>query len=137
MEYNIPAFSTEQVEAAKAKFGSKCLKVLEVFVDGGLQEDHYLSKPKAKDVEKKDGEAEQPAEEPVLFLIKKPSPALVYLLSSKEMENQIEKSSSAMISNCVLAGDADLLNNDASVFTELVERISGLTKSAKSSLKKV
>ena len=42
-----------------------------------------------------------------------------------------------MISNCVLAGDEDLLNNDASVFTELVEKIGSLTKSARSSLKKV
>ena len=53
------------------------------------------------------------------------------------MENQIEKSSTAMITNCVLAGDAELLNYDASVFTELVEQIGGLTKSAKSSLKNV
>ena len=42
-----------------------------------------------------------------------------------------------MISNCVLAGDEDLLNNDASVFTEIVEKIGSLTKSARSSLKKV
>ena len=46
MEYNIPAFSAEQVEAAKAKYGSKCLKVLKVYVDGGLEIDHYLSEPK-------------------------------------------------------------------------------------------
>lgn len=130
MEYNIPAFSTEQVEAAKARFGSKCLKVVEVLVDGGLEEEHYLTQ---------DGEKSEVVEKelPVPFLIKKPSPALVYLLSSKEFEDNIEKSSSAMISNCVLAGDADLLNNDAAVFTTLVEKISGLTKSAKSSLKKV
>lgn len=111
MKFSIPAFSTEQVEAAKAQFGAKCLKILEVFPD----EDS----------------------EPVEFLIKKPSPSLVYLLSSKEMENNIEKSSSAMITNCVIAGDEDLLNNDASVFTELVEKIGSLTKSARSSLKKV
>jgi hypothetical protein len=48
-----------------------------------------------------------------------------------------EGSSNAMIANCVLAGDSDLLNNDASVFTELVEKIGSLTKSARSSLKKV
>ena len=112
MNYNIPAFSTEQVEAAKAKYSSKCLKILEVFPDDDT-------------------------EEPNQYLIKKPSPSLVYLLSSKEFENNIEKSSSAMISNCVLAGDAELLENDASVFTELVEQIGSLTKSARSSLKKV
>ena len=58
-------------------------------------------------------------------------------LSSKEFDNNIEKSSNAMIANCVLAGDQELLNNDASVFTELVEKIGSLTKSARSSLKKV
>lgn len=120
MKFNIPAFSTEQVEAAKAKYGSKCLKIVNVFVDGNLEE--------SQDVQE---------EEPVPFLIKRPSPALVYLLSSKEMENNIEKSSSAMIANCVLAGDAELLENDASAFTELVEVIGSLTKSARSSLKKV
>lgn len=112
MKHTIPAFSSEQVEASKAQYGVKCLKILEVFPD----EDY---------------------KKPVEFLIKKPSPALVYLLSSKEMENNIEKSSAAMISNCVLAGDEDLLNNDASVFTEIVEKIGSLTKSARSSLKKV
>lgn len=122
MKYNIPAFSTEQVEAAKAKYGSKCLKILEVFVDGNLESE---------------GDVSESAEEPVLFLVKKPSPSLVYLLSSKEFEDNIEKSSSAMVTNCVLAGDAELLENDASVFTELVEQIGGLTKSARSRLKKV
>lgn len=112
MNYNIPAFSTEQVEAAKARYGSKCLKILEVFPD-------------------------EDSEKPVEFLIKKPSPSLVYLLSSKEFENNIEKSSNAMITNCVLAGDAELLENDASVFTEIVERIGSLTKTATSKLKKV
>ena len=112
MAYEIPNYSEEQVETAKAKYGAKCLKILEVFSD-------------------------EDSEELSLFLIKKPSPSLVYLLSSKEFENNIEKSSNAMISNCVLAGDSELLNNDASVFTELVEKIGSLTKSARSSLKKV
>lgn len=110
--YEIPSFSEEIVQASKAKYGAKCLKILEVFPD-------------------------EDTEEPSLFLIKKPSPSLVYLLSSKEFENNVEKSSNAMISNCVLAGDEDLLNNDASVFTELVEKIGSLTKSARSNLKKV
>jgi hypothetical protein len=112
MQHDIPTYSEEQVEAAKAKYGAKCLKILEVYPD-------------------------EDTEQPSLFLIKKPSPSLVYLLSSKEFDNNIEKSSNAMISNCVLAGDQELLNNDASVFTELVEKIGSLTKSARSSLKKV
>jgi hypothetical protein len=66
MAYEIPNYSEEQVEAAKAKYGAKCLKILEVYPD-------------------------EDTEQPSLFLIKKPSPSLVYLLSSKEFENNILK----------------------------------------------
>lgn len=111
MENQIPAYSTEQVEAAKAKYGDKCLKIAEIFPD-------------------EDSAA-------VPFLLKKPSKNLIYLLGSKEYENDVEKSSKAMISNCVLAGDNNLLENDASVYTELVTLIGSMTKAARSSLKKV
>jgi len=112
IENTLPEFSQEQIEAAKAKYGSKCLKISEIF-------------PNEDD------------EEPVRFLLKKPSKNLIYLLGSKEYENDVQKSSKAMISNCVLAGDAQLLENDASVYTELVSQIGGMAKAAKSSLKKV
>lgn len=111
MENKIPVFSEEQIEAAKAKYGAACLKIIEITPD----EDS----------------------EPVSFLIKKPSKQLVYLLSSKEYEDNVQKSSEAMINNCVLAGDMELLNNDAAVYTEMVSKIGGLTKGARSSLKKV
>ena len=60
MAYEIPTYSEEQVEAAKAKYGAKCLKILEVFPD-------------------------EDTEEPSLFLIKKPSPSLVYLFKFKRV----------------------------------------------------
>ena len=112
MDNQIPAFSPEAIEQAKAKYGSKCLKIVEVF-------------------------PEEDSQEPVEFLIKKPSKNLIYLLSSKEYEDQVQKSSEAMISNCVIAGDMELLNADASIYTELVSRIGEMTKAARSTLKKV
>lgn len=111
MENNIPAFSQEAIEDAKAKYGSKCLKISEIFPD-------------------EDSEA-------VSFLLKKPSKNLIYMLGSKEYENDVEKSSKAMIANCVLAGDAELLENDAAIYTELVTLIGSMAKASRSSLKKV
>ena len=80
---------------------------------------------------------EEDSVEPLKYLVKKPSKALVYLLSSKEYENDIQASSDAMIANCVLAGDLDILEQDASIFTELTSRIGDLMKGARSELKKV
>lgn len=111
MNPTFPEYSEEQVKAAKAKYGAKCLKIVEIYPD----EDS----------------------DPETYLIKKPSKALVYMLASKEYENDIQKSSEAMIANCVLAGNAQLLNDDAAVYTELVSQIGSLTKAARSSLKKV
>lgn len=112
MKNTFPEFSDEQVQAAKAKYGEKCLKIVEIFPDVDT-------------------------EEPEQFLIKKPSKSLVYLLASKEYENNIEASSEAMISNCVLAGNSHLIEQDASIYTELVSQIGNLTKAARSNLKKV
>ena len=78
-----------------------------------------------------------PSAEPLKYLVKKPSKALVYLLSSKEYEGDVQASSDAMIANCVLAGDMDVLEQDASIFTELTSRIGDLMKGARSELKKV
>ena len=80
---------------------------------------------------------EEDSAEPLKYLVKKPSKALVYLLSSKEYENDIQASSDAMIANCVLAGNLDILEQDASIFTELTSRIGDLMKGARSELKKV
>ena len=80
---------------------------------------------------------EEDSVEPLKYLVKKPSKALVYLLSSKEYEGDVQASSDAMIANCVLAGDMDVLEQDASIFTELTSRIGDLMKGARSELKKV
>lgn len=105
-----PAFSDEVLADLKLKYPYG-LKIIEIFPD-------------------------EDAEEQLKYIVKKPSKQLVYLLSSKEYDNNVEASSDAMIANCVLAGDMDVLESDAAVFTELVSQIGALMKSARSQLKK-
>lgn len=76
---------------------------------------------------------------PSYFLIKKPSKTFVELLGSKEYqgeENQ-DKANKAMIANCVLAGDFEDLENDASIFLGVVSELARLIQSSKVELKKV
>ena len=106
----IPAFSENVLEDLKLKYPYG-LKIVEIY-------------------------PEEDSAEPLKYLVKKPSKALVYLLSSKEYEGDVQASSDAMIANCVLAGDMDVLEQDASIFTELTSRIGDLMKGARSELKK-
>ena len=110
MDNKIPEFSEKVVSDFKLKYLNG-LKIVEIYPD-------------------------EEAVKPYQFLIKKPSKALVYMLSSKEFEGNIEKSSNAMVTNCVLAGDLSVLEDDASLFTELVTSIGNLMKGARSELKK-
>ena len=104
----IPAFSESVLEDLKLKYPYG-LKIVEIY-------------------------PEEDSAEPLKYLVKKPSKALVYLLSSNE--GDVQASSDAMIANCVLAGDMDVLEQDASIFTELTSRIGDLMKGARSELKK-
>lgn len=106
----IPAFSESVLEDLKLKYPYG-LKIVEIYPD-------------------------EETTEPIKYIIKKPSKSLVYLLSSKEFEGNMQSSSDAMIANCVLAGDLKILEDDASMFTELVGRIGEMMKSARSELKK-
>lgn len=76
-------------------------------------------------------------EEPAYFIIKKPSKSLVHLINSKEYKGDVEKANQTMISNCVLAGDTELLENDASVYTGVIEQLANLIQASKVELKKV
>ena len=76
-------------------------------------------------------------EEPAYFIIKKPSKSLVHLISSKEYKDNADKTNEAIIANCVLAGDMELLENDASVYTGVIEQLAGLITASKVELKKV
>ena len=80
---------------------------------------------------------ESEEDDPCYFLVKKPSKALLTMLGSKEYKDDSEKANNALISNCVLAGDMEMLENDSSVFTGLIEKLINLSNVTKVQLKKV
>lgn len=78
-------------------------------------------------------------EQPAYFIIKKPSKSLVSLINSKEYKGEanIDKANDAIIKNCVLAGDMELLENDASIYTGVLEQLANLISASRVELKKV
>ena len=80
---------------------------------------------------------ESEEDDPCYFLVKKPSKALITMLGSKEYKDNPENANNALISNCVLAGDMEILENDSSVFTGLIEKLVNLSNVTKVQLKKV
>ena len=80
---------------------------------------------------------ESEEDDPCYFLVKKPSKALLTMLGSKEYKDDSEKANNALISNCVLAGDMEMLENDSSVFTGLIDKLINLSNVTKVQLKKV
>ena len=75
-------------------------------------------------------------EEPAYFIIKKPSKSLVSLVNSKEYKGNDDKINDAIIKNCVLAGDMELLENDASIYTGVLDILANLLSASKAELKK-
>ncbi len=78
-----------------------------------------------------------PSEEPACFLVKKPSKSLLSLITSKEYKDAPEKINEAVVKNCVLVGDTELMENDASIYMGLVTELSTMIETAKVALKKV
>jgi hypothetical protein len=114
-------YSEEKVNEWKAKY-PHVVQELEIYPSGTEFD--------------KDG---KPSEEPVYYLVRKPSKPLLSLLTSEEYEGKknIEKANDAMIKNCVLEGDLERMENDASIFSGLIEKLAGLVNATKVSLKKV
>ena len=109
------AYTEEQIEAYKAKYPNVVGEVTLV--------------PSKFDESEED--------DPCYFLVKKPSKALLTMLGSKEYKDDSEKANNALISKCVLAGDMEMLENDSSVFTGLIEKLLNLSNVTKVQLKKV
>ena len=51
--------------------------------------------------------------------------------------NFVASKTSALIKNCVLAGDMELLENDASIYTGVLDILANLLSASKAVLKKV
>ncbi|MRI64427.1 hypothetical protein EDM00_10585 [Ornithobacterium rhinotracheale] len=112
-------YTEQQIQDAKAKY-PRCIREIEVYpADTNFD---------------KDGTADQ---EPAYFLVKKPNKALVDMLGSKGYKDNLERANDAIIKNCVLMGDTELMENDASVYTGLLEQLAGMVQSSRVALKKV
>ncbi|MDY3343772.1 hypothetical protein PG326_00690 [Riemerella anatipestifer] len=114
-------YTQEQLEDFKLKY-PKVVRELVVYPSGTSFND--------------EGNAD---EEPAYFIIRKPSKNLVSLINSKEYkgEENVDKANDAIISNCVLAGDMELLENDASIYTGVIEQLASLITASRVELKKV
>lgn len=82
----------------------------------------------------KDGNAD---EDPVCYIIKKPSKSLLHLINSPEFKNDTEKANNAIIANCVLLGDKERIEEDASIFSGVIDTLAGLIGSSRVELKNV
>lgn len=118
-EENMKTYTQQDIDAFKAKY-PRVVREVSVY---------------PSDVEK--DENGNPTEEPVCFLIKKPSQNFIRLIHSKEYSGDADKIADAAIKNCVLAGDMEMLENDGSVYMGLVEQLMALIQSSKVELKKV
>ncbi len=112
-------YTEQEIQDAKAKY-PRCVRELEVYP----ADTNFDNKDKAD-------------QEPARFLIKKPNKALMDLLGSKAYKNDTEKANKAIIDNCVLKGDLELMKNDASIYTGVIEQLAGLIQSSRVALKKV
>ena len=81
-----------------------------------------------------EGEA---SEDPAYFLVRKPSKNLLALVTSKEYIESPDKANEALVKNCVLDGDMEWMENDASIYMGLITELSKLLQSSKVALKKV
>ena len=61
---------------------------------------------------------------------------MVNLVNSKEYKGNGDKINDAIIKNCVLAGDMELLENDASIYTGVLDILANLLSASKAELKK-
>lgn len=116
---NKKPYTEEQLEDFKLKY-PKVVRELVVYPSGTTFD--------------KEGNAD---EEPAYFIIRKPSKSLVSLVNSKEYKGNDDKINDAIIKNCVLAGDMELLENDASIYTGVLDILANLLSASKAELKKV
>ena len=62
---------------------------------------------------------------------------MVSLVNYKEYKGNDDKINDAIIKNCVLTGDMELLENDASIYTGVLDILANLLSASKAELKKV
>lgn len=69
------------------------------------------------------------------YLIRKPNRNVIEAVS--QLNGDLTKTNKILIANCVLAGDADSLENDSDVYGEVMKQLGALMKGATSTVKKL
>ena len=78
-----------------------------------------------------------PSEEPAYFLIKKPSKNLVYMANSEEYKGKEQELTESIFANCIIKGDLERIENDASIFAGVNQQLKELISVSRVELKKV
>lgn len=71
------------------------------------------------------------------FIIKTPSSMVLDLVGHHGMKKDLLASNKALISNCVVAGDIDMMEADGGIYAALLKEINKLVKSKEVTVKKL
>lgn len=100
----------ELVQSLKAKYGSHNLHLVEVVLEKSGNEDDA------------DGEKERTAE----YIVRTPTRAVMDAIGEHGIKKEVTKANKVLLSNCVLAGNMDLLESDGTVYAALLGELSKL-----------
>lgn len=71
------------------------------------------------------------------FIIKTPSRKVLDLVAHHGVKKDVFASNKALISNCVIEGDLELMESDGGIYTALLEQIQKLIKKKETEVKKL
>lgn len=71
------------------------------------------------------------------FILRTPSRTVIDLVAQHGNDKKVIEANKVLISNCVLGGDIDEMENDGSIYTELLSEIRNLLTKRKATVKKL
>ncbi|WP_417366894.1 hypothetical protein [Flavobacterium beibuense] len=106
----VKPYNDEQIDAHAAKIGGRRF-LKEIYVD---TDDGYR----------------------YIYLVKRPSRSVIDAVAEKGKKEDVNGITKLMF-GCILEGDMKALDNDASIYQVLIQKISELSRNAKAELKKI
>jgi len=71
------------------------------------------------------------------FIARRPNRSVMDAIGEYGVKKQVAEANKVLIANCVLGGDMDLMENDGSVYTALLEQLERLVTRKRASVKKL
>jgi len=112
----------EKIQDWKAKYGMDALQELTVVV-----------KSDKKNVEDKEVVSQQLAK----YIVRTPTRTVLDVVGQHGIDKDVAKSNKALIANCVLGGDMDVLEQDGGVYAAVLKQIQNLITTKEVSIKKL